>query len=86
MVVSRTPPVESKNIMSHIQNEKWLEAALENFQDALDAGNYALIKDVIADTQEAGFLDEARVMNNKLRETPMSQFNIISPIQEKDLC
>lgn len=60
--------------MSNKQNDVWLEAVFENFQDALDAGNYALVKDVIADTQEAGFLDEARVMNNKLRNTPITQF------------
>lgn len=65
--------------MSHIENDKWLESALENFQDALDAGNYALVKDIIADTFDAGFSDTARVMTNKLREYPISHFAVKTP-------
>lgn len=65
--------------MSNKQNDVWLEAALEAYQDALDTGNYALVKDIIADVQEAGFLDEGRVMTNKLRNTPISQFAQPSP-------
>lgn len=65
--------------MSHIQNEVWLEGAFENFQNALDAGNYALVKDVIADTEDAGFEAEARVMENKLRGYPLTHFGHPSP-------
>lgn len=65
--------------MSHIQNDRWLEAAQENFETALAQGDYAGCKDVIADTQEAGFLDAARAMNTQLRDTPISQFAVKSP-------
>lgn len=65
--------------MSHKQNDTWLEAAWENFKDALDAGNYALCKDIIADTQDAGFLDAGRSMNEELRNTPISHFAVKSP-------
>jgi hypothetical protein len=69
--------------MSHIANDKWLEAAYENFQEALESGNYALCKDIIADTQEAGFLEAGRIMNTQLRDMPISKFNPPSPYQHE---
>jgi hypothetical protein len=69
--------------MSHIQNDKWLEAAHEHFQGAIDQGNYALAKAVIADTFDAGFPNEARQMALELRDLPISQFNQPSPYQNE---
>lgn len=64
--------------MSHPTNTVWLESAKENFDQALAEGNYALCKDIIADIQEAGFLEQGRELNEDLRNTPISQFAIKS--------
>jgi hypothetical protein len=67
--------------MSHPQNEQWLEAAYEHFTDAVGMGNYALAKDVIADTFDAGFAKEARQISEELREMSIYQFGQPSPYQ-----
>lgn len=72
--------------MSTIQNDEWAQSAWEHFDEAIAQGNLALCKDIIADTQDAGFLGEARLMNEKLRSTPVSQFAIKNPIQPDHLC
>lgn len=65
--------------MSHKQNDIWLEAANDAFQDALECGNYALVKDIIADTFDAGFPDVARAMTSKLRSCPINHFAVPTP-------
>lgn len=54
--------------MSHQQNTEWLEAAYENFRDAVEVGNIALAKDIIQDTIDNGFSEDARKMNLEMRE------------------
>lgn len=49
------------------QNEEWLEAAYENFLEAIQDDNISLAKDIIADVQEEGFTDKGREMNLILR-------------------
>lgn len=71
--------------MSTQQTAQWLDAALDHFEGALEQRNYELAKDVIADVQDAGFLDVGRRLNEILRDTPLSQFSIKSPIQPIDL-
>jgi hypothetical protein len=70
--------------MSHKQNDQWLEAAKENFDTAIEEGNYALCKDIIADVQEVS-LEAGRSLNEQLRNTPVEKFNIKSFIQPQDL-
>lgn len=53
--------------MSHPQNEEWLESAHEGLEQAIADGNVALAKDIIADTFDAGFSEEGRFMNRRLR-------------------
>lgn len=60
--------------MSTKPNEEWLAAAQENFQGALDEGNYLLAKAVIADTFDRGFQEAARQMTDNLRNTPAENF------------
>lgn len=77
MVLSRTAPVESK-FMSHIQNDQWIEAAQENFEESIERGDLPTAKNIIADVFDAGFSNVARAMNLMLRETPISKFAIKS--------
>lgn len=53
--------------MSTQENTSWLEAALENFDEALEEGDVAFAKAIIADVQEKGFNDEVRQLNVRLR-------------------
>lgn len=86
MWVSRTPTADTEvKTMSHIGNDKWLEAAQEHFDSAVEAGNLGLAKDIIADTLDAGFADVARSMTAQLREVPPQQWNVKSFIQPQDL-
>lgn len=62
-------------------NEKWIEDAKDNFGQAVDEGNYTLCKDIIADVQEAGFLDEGRALNDLLRAVPVSKFITRTPYE-----
>lgn len=52
--------------MSHHANTEWLEAAHENFEQALEDRNWGLAEAVIMDTQEAGFSEEANRWHLKL--------------------
>jgi hypothetical protein len=70
--------------MSHIENDKWLEAARENFEQAIAEGNLPTVKDIIADVLDK-FPDVGRAMNEEIRNLPVSTWSIISPIQESDL-
>lgn len=65
--------------MSNQYNEAWVEAAHENFQDAVSEGNITLAKDIIQDVIDAGFRDEAVKMSETLREIPVG-----SIIEEDD--
>lgn len=64
--------------MSHIKNTEWLEAAAENYQTAVDAGNYSLAQAVIADTRDAGFSEQANAMESALQLEPVEKFAIKS--------
>lgn len=57
----------NKTIMSNRDNTIWLDAALENFEEALSEGNLKLAKEIISDVQEKGFGDEGRQLNARLR-------------------
>lgn len=70
--------------MSEINTERWLDAAFENFQQAVDEGNYALCKDIIADVQDVN-LEAGRQLNEVLRATPIEKFAVRSHIQPHDL-
>jgi hypothetical protein len=68
--------------MSCEENTIWLEGAYEMLDGAIEQGNYALAKDIIADTFDKGFAEEARQMNLLLRNAPVRNFLIKSPIQD----
>lgn len=70
--------------MSHIQNDKWLEAARENFEQAIAEGNLPAVKDIIADVMDVS-PETGRAMNEEIRNLPVSTWSIISPIQSYDL-
>lgn len=74
----------STNYMSCNANSEWLEAAKENFEEALEQGDYLLCKDIVADVKWAGFLDTARYMKEVLDESPVKQF-CASPSHKADL-
>lgn len=63
--------------MSHIENTRWLEAAQENFEQAIEEGDYALCKDIIADTLDVS-PSIGRGMVRQLREVPVEKFAIKS--------
>lgn len=67
--------------MSSQHNERWIEAAWENLFQGIEHGNYVLCKDVIADSINAGFDEEAASMEDTLLNVPLSNFRIISPYQ-----
>ena len=68
--------------MSHIQNTRWIEAAQEQFEDAVARHDLKTVKAIIADTFDAGFAAEARTMNEEVRKYPASHWEgITSPYQ-----
>lgn len=60
--------------MSHQKNTEWVEAAHENFGEAVEAGNYSLAKGIIADMKEAGFSLDAEAMSQQLATVPVSNW------------
>lgn len=60
--------------MSTTQNQEWLEAAMVNFEEALEASNYEMCKAIIADTREVGFNSEADEMEEQLGGTDIASF------------
>lgn len=60
--------------MSLKENDLWLNAAFDNFRQAIDEHDYALCSDIIYDTADAGFTYEARILEADLLEQPISQF------------
>jgi len=71
--------------MSTRENDEWVLAAYENFEQAIEGGNYHLAQDIIADTADAGFEGEAQIMRSQLAITPLNKFLMVSPIQRHDL-
>ena len=68
--------------MSNQNNEIWLEHMYENFLGAIDAGNYELAEAYIQDTHNEGFADQASLMREELRNTPLMYFQVIpSPLK-----
>lgn len=59
--------------MSNKQNTEWLEAAQDNFTEAVAEENIKMAKAIIADVLEAGFRDEAQTMVEALREIPVGR-------------
>lgn len=59
--------------MSTKQNTEWLDAAHDNFTEAVAEENIKLAKAIIADVLEAGFRDEAQTMVEALREIPIGR-------------
>lgn len=47
---------------------EWLKAAKEHFDEAIEADNLALARDIVADVFEAGFGDDARDMALQLKD------------------
>ena len=66
------------------QNQRWLEAAFISFDEARETGDLVMCKAIIADTQEAGFLDAGRIMTELLRNTPVERFSKPSPYQNEE--
>lgn len=56
--------------MSHHKNDEWLEAAKDNFEEAVATGDIALAKAIIVDVLDAGFREEGQAMNETLRDLP----------------
>lgn len=52
---------------SEPKTQEWLDAALDNFRGAVESGDLALAKAIIADALDAGFPDAARAMAAELR-------------------
>ncbi len=49
-------------MMSNKENDKWLEAAKENFEEAIEADQWDLAKDILADMKDKGFEKETSTM------------------------
>lgn len=54
--------------MSHDVNTEWLEAANENFEQAVTDQNWKLAQGIIADTKDKGFKEEAEKMEEQLAD------------------
>lgn len=61
--------------MSNIQNEGWLESANDNFEEALEQGDWTLCESIIADVRDEGFKKESLIMQKKYS---FSRFDDIS--------
>lgn len=53
--------------MSHPKNTEWIEAAQENFDEALAAGDAVGCENIIADSRDVGFTHEAQLMEEALK-------------------
>ena len=51
--------------MSTEQNTFWLESAQESFEENLEAKNYQLVEDIMADVKQAGFFNEYADMHSR---------------------
>lgn len=59
--------------MGQLENELWIESAVENFDTALSQGDYKMAEAIIADAREKGFEIDAEVMENDLKKSKDSQ-------------
>lgn len=67
--------------MSLKENDAWVEAAYENFDQAVEEGNYALCKDIIEDMKDKGFGEYARTLEIVLKALPLTRFTKPSPYE-----
>ena len=67
--------------MSDKNNEGWLMAAYEAFQDAVEGKKYAEAKKVIEITKENGYRGATQMMERQLLNKKLDSFVIKSPIQ-----
>jgi len=51
--------------MSLNENTLWLESAQESFEENLEAKNYQLVEDIMADVKQAGFFNEYADMHSR---------------------
>lgn len=61
-------------VMSNLNNIRWLEAAKENFDVALEEGDYPFARAVIEDIKDRGFGAEAKTLLDALLEKKVSTF------------
>ena len=52
--------------MSTKENDEWLEAAQQNFEEAVTEGNWNLALSIIEDVRSEGFKDQAIVLAREL--------------------
>lgn len=52
--------------MSLVENEAWLEAAKETFEESVELNNWDLARAVIGDVRDAGFHGSANVLETEL--------------------
>ena len=67
--------------MSLKENDVWVEAAQETFEEALANGNYALAMGVIEDCRDNGFGYIAQEWHNRLLNQSLNKFVVKSPYQ-----
>lgn len=67
--------------MSMKENENWVQWCYENFQQAIKDGDMVAAKDCIADMLDID-RPTGRSMNEELRATPISNWNIRSSYPE----
>lgn len=58
------------------ENSLWAEVAFQNLEQAIADHDYALAKDIIANTKDKGF--DASTMEEVLNNTPVEQFAVKS--------
>jgi len=53
--------------MSHNSNNVWIEAAIENFEEAFAEKNLQMMQDIISDMRDAGFKNTAYECEQRAR-------------------
>lgn len=51
-----------------VKDKQWVEAAWDNFEEALSLGNIPFCQDIISDTKDAGYIFHANRMQEKLKD------------------
>ena len=54
--------------MSNENNTIWLEAARDNFNQAVDENNFTLAQAIVEDIRDAGFTSDAYALDDLLAE------------------
>ncbi len=62
--------------MDSKEKDEWRDAANERFQEAVEAEDFDLAKQIIGDTLEMGFIASAEAMALMLREYPNQEEEI----------